>query len=96
MGEVYRAKDLRLDRDVALQVLPAVVASHVDRLAHFEREAYTVTSLNHPNIVVLYSVEDEDCIRRARDLRAARFRSCPDRTYDVLSMAALGSSLEER
>src|SRR5262245_66095820 len=63
MGEVYRAKDLRLGRDVAVKVLPAEVAFSHDRLARFEREARTVAGLNHPNIVVLYSVEDEDGIR---------------------------------
>jgi serine/threonine protein kinase/Flp pilus assembly protein TadD len=63
MGEVYRAKDLRLGRDVALKVLPADVASHPEHLARFEREARMVAGLNHPNIVVLYSVEDEDCVR---------------------------------
>jgi serine/threonine protein kinase len=63
MGEVYRAKDLRLGREVALKVLPADVASHDDRLARFEREARTVAGLTHPNIVVLYSVEDADGIR---------------------------------
>ena len=63
MGEVYRAKDLRLGRDVALKVLPADVASSPDRLARFEREARTVAGLNHPNIVTLYSVEDVDGVR---------------------------------
>jgi serine/threonine protein kinase/Tfp pilus assembly protein PilF len=63
MGEVYRAKDLRLRRDVALKVLPAGVASDPERLARFEREARTVAGLNHPNIVVLYSVDDEDGVR---------------------------------
>jgi len=63
MGEVYRAKDLRLDREVAVKVLPEAVASSPERLARFEREARTVAGLNHPNIVVLYSVEDEDGIR---------------------------------
>jgi serine/threonine protein kinase/Tfp pilus assembly protein PilF len=63
MGEVYRARDTRLGREVAIKVLPADVASSTDRLARFEREARTVAGLNHPNIVVLHSVEDEDGIR---------------------------------
>ncbi len=63
MGEVYRAKDLRLGRDVAVKVLPAGVASSPDRLARFEREARTVAGLNHPNIVTLFSVEDEEGVR---------------------------------
>ena len=63
MGEVYRAKDLRLGREVAVKVLPTNVASSSDRLARFEREARTVAGLNHPNIVTLYSVEDEGGIR---------------------------------
>jgi non-specific serine/threonine protein kinase len=63
MGEVYRARDLRLGREVALKVLPGEVASDAGRLARFEREARTVAGLNHPNIVTLYSVEDEDGTR---------------------------------
>ena len=58
MGEVYRARDLRLGREVAVKVLPAEVATSPDRLARFEREARTVAGLNHPNIVTLFSVED--------------------------------------
>src|SRR5206468_2791439 len=63
MGEVYRARDLRLGREVALKVLPADVASDTRRLARFELEARTVAGLNHPNIVTLFSVEDEDSTR---------------------------------
>src|SRR6185312_8650064 len=63
MGEVYRAKDLRLGREVAVKVLPSEVASSPDRLARFEREARTVAGLNHPNIVVLHSIEEENGIR---------------------------------
>ena len=58
MGEVYRAHDPRLGRDIAIKVLPADVASSRDRLARFEREARTVAGLNHPNIVVLHSIEE--------------------------------------
>src|SRR5882672_587499 len=63
MGEVYRARDTRLGREVAIKVLPAGVASNPDRLARFEREARTIAGLNHPNIVTLFSVEDEGGIR---------------------------------
>jgi eukaryotic-like serine/threonine-protein kinase len=63
MGEVYRAKDLRLGRNVAVKVLPPEVASSPDRLARLEREARTVAGLNHPNIVTLFSIEDEGEIR---------------------------------
>ncbi|HEU5311283.1 MAG TPA: serine/threonine-protein kinase, partial [Candidatus Eisenbacteria bacterium] len=63
MGEVYRARDLRLGREVAVKVLPAEVGSSPDRLARFEREARTVAGLNHPNIVTLHSVEDADGVR---------------------------------
>src|SRR2546426_4278163 len=63
MGEVYRARDTRLGREVAVKILPDAVTSSTDRLARFEREARTVAGLNHPNIVTLYSVEDEEGIR---------------------------------
>jgi eukaryotic-like serine/threonine-protein kinase len=59
MGEVYRARDTKLGREVALKVLPAEVSADTDRLARFEREARTVAGLNHPNIVVLHSMEQE-------------------------------------
>jgi eukaryotic-like serine/threonine-protein kinase len=58
MGEVYRARDTRLDREVAVKVLPADVSMHPDRLARFEREAKTVAALSHPNIVMLHSIEE--------------------------------------
>jgi serine/threonine protein kinase/tetratricopeptide (TPR) repeat protein len=57
MGEVYRARDTRLGREIALKVLPSEVSMHPDRLARFEREARTVAALNHPNIVVIHSIE---------------------------------------
>jgi serine/threonine protein kinase/Flp pilus assembly protein TadD len=58
MGEVYRARDPRLGRDIAIKVLPERLASSPERLARFEREAKAVASLNHPNIVTLYSIEE--------------------------------------
>ena len=58
MGEVYRARDPKLDRDVALKVLPPAVAQDPDRLTRFEREAKSLAALNHPNIAQIYAVED--------------------------------------
>jgi serine/threonine protein kinase len=58
MGEVYRARDTRLDRDAALKILPEAFAAHPDRLARFEREAKVLASLNHPNIAQIYGLEE--------------------------------------
>src|ERR1700732_3943204 len=58
MGEVYRATDPKLGRDVALKVLPAEMASDPERLARFRREAKALAQLDHPNIVTIHSVEE--------------------------------------
>ncbi|MGD1094013.1 MAG: protein kinase [Bryobacteraceae bacterium] len=58
MGEVYRAKDTKLDREVAIKVLPAALAQDPERLARFEREAKVLASLNHPNIAQIYGIEE--------------------------------------
>ncbi len=60
MGEVYRARDTTLGRDVALKVLPDSFAADVDRIARFEREAKTLASLNHPNIGQIFGLERRD------------------------------------
>jgi serine/threonine-protein kinase len=57
MGEVYRARDTRLQRDVALKSLPPSVAGDPDRLARFEREARVLASLNHPNVGAIYGLD---------------------------------------
>ncbi len=60
MGEVYRATDTNLKRQVAIKVLPASVASHAERLTRFDREAKTLAALNHPNIAAIYGLEKAD------------------------------------
>ncbi len=58
MGQVFRARDSKLDRDVAIKVLPEAFAHAPDRLARFQREAKTLASLNHPNIAAIYGLEE--------------------------------------
>ncbi len=63
MGEVYRAHDTKLGREVALKVLPEAVASDADRMARFQREAQVLASLNHPNIASIYGLEESSGVR---------------------------------
>jgi Tol biopolymer transport system component len=63
MGEVYRARDTRLQRDVALKILPDLFAVDPDRLARFEREAQLLAALNHPHIAAIYGVEESTDVR---------------------------------
>ncbi|HXS08867.1 MAG TPA: protein kinase, partial [Candidatus Krumholzibacteria bacterium] len=63
MGEVYRARDSRLGRDVALKILPEIFAQDADRLARFEREARLLAALNHPGIGAIYGLEQAEGFR---------------------------------
>ena len=58
MGEVYRARDTKLGRDVAIKILPTAVTNDPDRLARFQREAQVLAALNHPNIAAIHHVEE--------------------------------------
>jgi serine/threonine protein kinase len=62
MGEVYRARDTKLGRDVAIKILPESFAHDTERLARFDREARTLASLNHPNIGQIHGLEESDGI----------------------------------
>ena len=63
MGEVYRARDTKLGREVALKVLPEAFAQDAERMARFQREAQMLASLNHPNIAAIYGLEDSRGVR---------------------------------
>ena len=63
MGEVYRARDTKLDRDVAIKVLPEDFETDQDRLARFEREAKLLASLNHPNIATVHDFDQSGGVR---------------------------------
>src|SRR5262247_2799443 len=63
MGEVYRARDTKLDRDVAIKVLPDLFVGDPDRVARFQREAKTLAALNHPHIGGIYGLEDAGGVR---------------------------------
>ncbi|MCM2270562.1 MAG: protein kinase, partial [Thermoanaerobaculia bacterium] len=63
MGEVYRATDTKLDREVAIKVLPAAFTQDAERLARFEREAKLLAQLHHPNIASIFGLEESDGTR---------------------------------
>ena len=81
MGEVYRAHDTRLRRDVAIKMLPSAFAGDSDRVSRLEREARALAALKHPNIAAIASIEDTDIgpfspgVRRSRAIRIAF--ACP-------------------
>jgi serine/threonine protein kinase len=58
MGDVYRARDPKLDRDVAIKILPEALASDPDRIARFEREGKMLAALNHPHIAQIYGLDE--------------------------------------
>ena len=85
MGEVYRARDTRLNRDVALKVLPEQFASQPERVARFEREAHLLASLNHPHIAQIYAVENIPSTRSGQvSIRALAMELVPGRTLGDL------------
>ena len=77
MGEVYRARDTRLGREVAIKVLPAAFAGDAERMARFEREARLLAVLNHPGIATIHGLEEADSPPRAGDGAGSRARRWP-------------------
>jgi Tol biopolymer transport system component len=89
MGEVYRARDTTLNRDVAIKVLPEAFAQDADRLARFRREAQVLASLNHPNIAAIYAIENRALVMElveGEDL-SQRIARGPFRLDDALPIA---------
>jgi serine/threonine protein kinase/Tol biopolymer transport system component len=96
MGEVYQARDTKLNRSVALKILPAAFASDPDRLARFKREAQVLAALNHPNIATIYGFEDQALVMELvpGQTLAAHITS-PMPVADVLPIARqIASALE--
>ena len=93
MGEVYRARDTRLKREVALKILPAEFAADPERLGRFQREAEVLASLNHPNIAAIHGVEESGGIRALvlelieGQTLAGRIAQGPIAVDDALSIA---------
>jgi len=89
MGAVYRATDTKLDREVAIKILPDALANNPDRLARFKREAKVLASLNHPNIATIYGVEDRALVMELieGDTLADRIAKGPIPVEEALSIA---------
>ena len=96
MGEVYRARDTRLNRDVALKILPDAFATDPDRVARFQREATTLASLNHPNIAAIYGLEDADDVKALvmeQMRRPTRFRFPPTAGHHLAGAAMVSTCI---
>src|SRR6202040_1471562 len=94
MGEVYLAQDAKLDRKVALKILPAEVAANQERMRRFVQEAKAASALNHPNIITIYEIEQIDSVNfiatefiDGETLRQ-RLRGAPMKLGEVLDVAA--------
>jgi serine/threonine-protein kinase len=90
MGEVYRAKDTKLKREVALKVLPEAFASDPERMARFQREAEVLASLNHPNIAQIYGVEDRALVMELVEGESPKGPMPFDEAWKIASQIAAG------
>ena len=96
MGEVYRARDTRLNRDVALKVLPDAFADDPDRLARFRREAQALASLNHPNIAIVYGLEEGPVVSGPAESPAATGHSVRAIVMELVEGPTLAELLASR
>ena len=87
MGEVYRARDSKLGRDVAIKILPDLFAADPERVARFEREAKTLASLNHPHIAQVYGFED-----RALEMELVEGETLAERIANAVRLSVASGS----
>src|SRR5215469_18526693 len=90
MGEVYRARDIKLKRDVALKVLPEAFARDPERMARFQREAEVLASLNHPNIAQIHGVEDRALVMELVEGESPKGSMPFDEAWNIASQMAAG------
>src|SRR5215472_6327405 len=90
MGEVYKARDTKLDRDVAIKVLPTMFADDAERLGRFEREAKVLASLNHPNIAAIYGVEEGALVMEFVEGESPKGPMAFEEAWNVCSQIAAG------
>ena len=90
MGKVYKARYTKLDRDVAIKVLPAMFADDPERLARFEREAKVLASLNHPNIASIYGVQGRALVMEFVDGESPQGPMAFDDAWKICSQIAAG------
>lgn len=95
MGEVYRARDTRLQRDVAIKILPASFANDQDRLRRFEQEARAVAALNHPNLLTVFDVGTAPVAETAVEAGAPRVAASPYIVSELLEGATLRARLAD-
>ena len=95
MGEVYRARDTKLKRDVALKVLPEAFANDPERMARFQREAEVLASLNHPNIAQIYGIEERALVMELSQARLSKVR-CPSSGAQLCEADCRGSGSRAR
>jgi serine/threonine-protein kinase len=88
MGEVYRAKDTKLKRDVALKVLPEAFATYPERMARFQREAGVLASLNHPNTAQIYGVEERALVMELVEGESPKGPMPVDEAWKIASQIA--------
>jgi len=94
MGEVYRARDTRLKRDVAIKILPEEFLREPDRVSRFNREAEVLASLNHSNIAAIYDLQELRCLEAVEQLKDRANHGCSGDTASRIHFEAADRSMD--